>query len=153
MDISNQGSIETHPCPNGCPQADDDEPDCSTQEAVKDEERKVVYRVLVGNVVNPRAIHFGPEVGDVEAIANEWRATGATVERYVPEAQRDSRLTKEEVLKKLTALAEDYERRLREGKWAGWNSHDQIEGWGQGVRAAIQLLDATFGDDQSEEGK
>lgn len=45
---------------------------------------ETIYRVVVEDLTNPAALYFGPEIGDLEKVAEMWRETGARVHRYVP---------------------------------------------------------------------
>lgn len=43
-----------------------------------------IYRVQLDRLVNPAALHFGPEAGDVARVVQGWREAGAEVRRYIP---------------------------------------------------------------------
>ena|ERR1700733_2866457 len=47
---------------------------------------------------------------------------------------------RKEVEDRLEKLAEEYEARLAKGEWSIFNTREQVAGWGQGVRAALQAL-------------
>lgn len=44
---------------------------------------EAIYRVQPGRLLNPAALHFGPETGDVVRVVRGWQEAGAEVRRYV----------------------------------------------------------------------
>jgi intergrase/recombinase len=58
-----------------------------------------------------------------------------------PQETKEPEQTTEAVIEKLTGFAEYYEEKLAKGDWNAFQSRDQVEGCGQGVRGAIRLLE------------